>query len=92
VDAWASNDRIHGPETLLAELSTQEEEALPGFCACGPPIDCWAFGLTALELLTGSNPFKAGHRQPSSMLPAEGVTWQTRYTADLHKDWVRAGL
>jgi serine/threonine protein kinase len=80
------------PETLLPELSNQEEDALPGFSQRGPPIDCWALGLTAMELLTGCKLFKVGHRQPSCTLPTDGVSWQMRYTADLHKDWVRAGL
>ncbi len=64
--------------------------ALP-FTQSGPPLDCWAFGITALQLLTGCCLFKIKNSvRPSDILPGtrECHIWERTYTADLHKEWV----
>jgi hypothetical protein len=80
------------PEMLSAARSVSLKDAAPSSAACGPPIDCWALGLTALELLTGCNLFSIGHCRPPGTLPADWTARQMQYTADLHKDWVCACL
>jgi hypothetical protein len=81
------------PELLLAARSKPDPKAPPCFTVCGPPVDCWGFGVTALELLTGCCLFRPDFRaRPLNARPGslDHVLWDARYTADLHAEWVCA--
>lgn len=83
------------PELLLAARSNRNEDAPPCWVSCSPPIDCWSYGLTALELLTGCCLFAPDKTARPSDIGCEGehdYLGRMKYTADLHGDWVRGGL
>lgn len=80
------------PELLMCARSKRVKDAPPLFSACSPAIDCWAFGLTAMQLLTASCLFAPEkHACPSDLDPKseDGVVWSLQHVADLHADWVR---
>jgi serine/threonine protein kinase len=65
------------------------------FTHCSPPVDCWALGVTALELLTGCCLFKVDKKaRPSEVVSGteDCDTWEWSYTAGLHKQWVRSNF
>ncbi len=58
----------------------------------GPAADCWAFGVTALELLTGLCLFTVDpSARPADLVPGTNTCadWDVRHIADLHAEWVR---
>ncbi len=77
------------PELLWSSRSKPRSGAPGGSTMCGPPVACWALGVTALELLTGCCLFNCAHDQPTDILTDECEAWAWRYTADLHEEWVR---
>ncbi len=81
------------PELLLSIRTKRPADAPPCFKLHGPPVDCWAYGVVALELLTGCCLFQPNTRaRPCEEFtcPEDYTTWDWRYTADLHGQWVCA--
>jgi hypothetical protein len=63
----------------------------PLFTLHGPPVDCWAYGVVALELLTGCclfEPDYAARPREEFSCSEDYERWDWRYTADLHQQWV----
>jgi serine/threonine protein kinase len=81
------------PEVLLSARSKQVKDAPDQSSVHGPPVDLWAFGVTALELLTGCYLLEPDDRaRPAeiSLGSEECQDWYMQYTADLHEQWVSA--
>jgi hypothetical protein len=80
------------PELLLGARSKRARDAPKCFTLCGPAADCWALGATAFQMLTACSLFETdiGVR-PADLAdsPDAASAWNWRYTADLHRDWVR---
>jgi hypothetical protein len=75
------------------EVLRPSGKALP-FSQCAPAVDCWALGVTALELPTGCTLFRVHKKaKPSDVLfgTEDYDTWKWSCTAALHKQWVRIG-
>jgi hypothetical protein len=57
----------------------------------GPPADCWALGVTALELLSGCCLFNFDNGlRPTELTWEDFPAWDSKHTAGLHAEWVRA--
>jgi hypothetical protein len=82
------------PEMIAATRSNPNSDALPCLPVYGPPADCWAYGLTAFKMLTGCSLFRPAEDPPDhdAGMDEDWDAWNTRYTADLHANWVRAKI
>lgn len=79
------------PESFLA-VRCGDGGASACFPAYGPPADCWALGLTAFNLLTGSSLFKSAE---DAVPPEEGSDvdldweeWRANCIFSLQAEWV----
>jgi hypothetical protein len=80
------------PELLRSARSKQGTAVAASVAECGPAVDCWSYGVTALQLLTGFCLFQlADIAKPADILPQSDQwrAWCMRETADLHAEWVR---
>ncbi len=77
---------------LLWPLRSKPLGTGQAYANCGPPMDCWALGLTAFEVLTGFRLFAySANAMPAniSQHTPQGADWEAGYIADLHYQWVR---
>lgn len=82
---------------MLRFALSKPDDASQGMDVFGPPVDCWAYGLTAFKLLTCRTLFKAPEDAPlddtgTEMDDDAWNAWQARCIADLHADWVGATI
>jgi hypothetical protein len=81
------------PEVIASARSSPGGAAPPLYALFGPPADCWAFGLTAFQVLTGVSLFKmvedTALESDEGMDDDDRLAWDTRYLADAHAEWVR---
>lgn len=56
----------------------------------GPPVDCWAYGIVAMRLLTGCSLFKPDYGQmPPQIEEEDHDSWGIMCMAKAQRSWVR---
>jgi serine/threonine protein kinase len=81
------------PEELIRQLGRSEQVGEPSYKWTGYPVDCWALGVTALELLPGQCLFQPDYSErPVDIRPGtpEDTKWRDECVAYLHAQWVRS--